>query len=79
MTLNLSEMANRWPSSIVARENVREFTGGVLNPKTLANLDSQGVGPKGRFTIGRKVVYNVCDLLTFLESRAKVAAGSREV
>lgn len=79
MKLNLSEMASKWPSTHVAREKVGDFTGGVINPKTLANIDSRGEGPKGRITIGRKVVYPVSQLISWLESRAKLAADKQEV
>lgn len=44
-----NEMAARWPSSIVARAEVKKFTGGGISPKTLANADSKGIGPEERF------------------------------
>ncbi len=68
--IDLSSMAARWPSSHVAREKIGEFTGGIITPKTLANLDSIGDGPQGRITVGRKVAYPVTALITWLESRA---------
>lgn len=37
-----SEMAARWPSSAVARAEAKQFTGGGISPKTLANADSKG-------------------------------------
>ncbi len=70
---NLSHLANKWPSSVVAREKVGEFTGGIISPKTMANLDATGEGPKGRITVGRKVAYPVDLLIAWLESRAKLA------
>ncbi len=66
------EMGNKWPSSIVARADVKAFSGGVLHPRTLANLDSQGKGPAGRFKIGKKTVYPVDSLIKFLEERTEV-------
>jgi hypothetical protein len=68
--VDLSYLADSWPSPIVPRNRVSEFSGGVVNPKHLANLDSQGLGPKGRFTIGRKVVYPVESLVSWLEERS---------
>lgn len=68
--VDLSILAARWPSPFVAREKISEFTGGIITPKTLANLDSTGDGPQGRITIGRKVAYPVVELITWLESRA---------
>ena len=71
--VNLSPLAARWPSPFIAREKVGEFTGGIIAPKTLANLDSTGEGPKGRITVGRKVAYPVAELIIWLESRSKFA------
>ena len=67
--LNLSRMKEKWPSSIVAREEVRNFTGGAVSEKYLANLDSQMKGPEERFKLGRKVVYPVDSMLRWLEAR----------
>jgi hypothetical protein len=67
--IDLSNLAQKWPSSIVARTEVSNFSGGLINEKYLANLDSQGSGPAGRFKIGRKVGYPVNSLITWLESR----------
>lgn len=68
---NLGELANRWPSAYVAREEVGRFTGGILTEKYLANLDSQGKGPAGRIRCGRKVAYSVESLIAWLEERAE--------
>ena len=55
LKIELRSLAQNWPSSIVCREEVGRFSGGVLNPKTLANLDACGRGPTGRFRIGRRI------------------------
>jgi hypothetical protein len=68
--IDFSEMLDRWPSSHVARGQVSNFTGGIVNPRTLANLDSLGKGPKGRIKIGRKIAYPVSEFVKWLESRA---------
>jgi len=75
--INLSLLAAKWPSSLVAREKVGEFTGGIITPKTLANLDATGEGPKGRITVGRKVAYPVGAFISWLESRSKMAVEGR--
>ena len=64
-------MKERWPSAIVARERVEDFTGGLVNRRTLANLDSQGVGPAGRIRFGRKVAYEINSFVAWLEERCK--------
>jgi hypothetical protein len=67
---DLKELAIRWPSAFVSRQEVRNFSGGIINEKTLANLDSLGMGPAGRIRIGRKITYSVSSLIEWLESRA---------
>jgi hypothetical protein len=66
---NFKRLAERWPSAWVAREEVDRFTGGVLTPKYMANLDSRKIGIEDRIRIGRKIVYPVDSILRFLESR----------
>ena len=68
---NLSLLAKNWPSPFVARLEIKNFSGGILNPKYLANLDSLGVGIPGRFKVGRKVAYPVSAVIAFIESRCK--------
>lgn len=66
------KLAQAWASPIVARTEVQKFSGGLLSPRTLANLDSLGEGPpRGR--CGRKVFYPVDTLVAWLERRAKAA------
>jgi predicted DNA-binding transcriptional regulator AlpA len=64
----LSEIRLELPP-IIARDQVYKLLGGVISGKTLANLDSDGKGPK-RIRIGRKVAYKTDDLLEWLEARA---------
>ena len=64
------DMVVRWKAPIVARVQVEAFTGGAISEKYLANLDSQGLGPEGRFRIGRKVVYPTDKFVKWLESRS---------
>ncbi|MEI8125747.1 MAG: hypothetical protein WCG42_08335 [Parachlamydiaceae bacterium] len=66
-----SEMAARWPSSIVARAEIKNFTGGGMSPKTLANADSEGTGPEGRFYMGRRICYPISSLITWLRQHRR--------
>jgi predicted DNA-binding transcriptional regulator AlpA len=75
--LNLSHLADKWPSSVVARRKVSEFSGGILSEKYCANLDSQGLGPP-RVRIGRQVAYPVTELIAWLESRASLVVSGGE-
>ena len=69
--MDLQKLKERWPSAIVSRSKVGEFSGGLLNPKSLANADSLGVGPAGRIRVGRLVAYDVDRLIMWMESRSK--------
>ena len=71
----LESMADKWPSSVIARTEVEKFTGGIISEKYLANLDCAGRGPEGRVRIGRKIVYPVSALIAWLASRSEVVAG----
>lgn len=68
--VDFSCLADKWPSAMVAREDVGKFSGGLLHPATMANHDSAGTGPKNRFRVGKKVVYWVKDLIAWMEERA---------
>jgi hypothetical protein len=69
------EMADKWPSPIVSRTEIQPFTGGAISEKYLANLDSLGRGPAGRFRLGRKVCYPTAEVVRWLESRATTIEG----
>ena len=66
------EMAKKWPSSIVARSEISKFTGGLFSSGRMRNLDSQGKGPKIRIRSGRKIAYNVEDLIEWLRDYCEV-------
>ena len=70
VVIDLSAYAENWKAAFVERQHVKEFSGGLLDPRTMANLDSAGTGPTGRIKIGRKVIYPVQDLITWLEEKA---------
>lgn len=74
----LESLAARWPSAWVARTDVRAFTGGLVSEKYLANLDSQGKGPEGRFRSGRKICYPVTGLLDWLQARSEIVTKAHE-
>ena len=68
-----ASLKDSWASSFVAREKVGIFSGGILHPRTLANADSAGIGPKEKIRVGRKIAYPVDALIAWLE--AKVVEG----
>lgn len=69
-TTIFQNMVDRWKAPIVARTEAPTFTGGAISEKYLANLDSQGLGPAGRFYIGRKVVYPTGEFVKWLSNRS---------
>jgi hypothetical protein len=73
----LSALAKKWPSTFVARASFKEFSGGLVSPKTLANLDAQGEGPAVRIPdSGGKVAYTLDSAIEFLRSRMKPTSKS---
>ncbi len=75
---SLDNMVDRWPSTIVARGRIPEFTGGAITAKYMANIDSAGEGPP-RFRVGRKVVYPVDTLIRWLEERSSYAISHNTI
>lgn len=68
----LKQMADSWKAPLVARSKVGEFTGGLLSPRYLANLDSAGRGPPIRLRCGKKVAYPIEALCQWLLTRMDV-------
>lgn len=65
------QLADAWPAPIVARREIAKFSGGVLQPRSMANSDSAGVGPP-KIKIGsRTVAYPVKELVKWMRDRAQ--------
>lgn len=73
----LKSMGERWPSAWVARTEIERFSGGLISERYIANLDSVGKGPEGRFRSGRKVCYPVSRLIEWLEARSEPIPSKR--
>ncbi|SPD75677.1 hypothetical protein PITCH_A720017 [uncultured Desulfobacterium sp.] len=69
-TVDLSYLADNWPSPLVARNQLLEFSGGLLHPRTMANHDCFGTGPKNPIRVGRKIGYPVKSIIEWMEERA---------
>jgi len=65
------KMAERWPSNIVARSEVGNFSGGLVKPHTLANQDSLGTGPQEKLKCGNKIAYPTEVLADWIRNRSK--------
>lgn len=68
-------MKEKWPSTIVSRKKVPEFSGYTIATGTMANEDCKGTGPEGRFRIGSNICYPVDSLIDWLIARAENAGG----
>jgi hypothetical protein len=62
-------LQKNFPCGLVPRTDIGRNTGGILHPRTLANLDSLGVGIENPVKIGRKVFYPVDAVLAYIESK----------
>jgi len=70
---DFSQIIKNNPSGYILRTNLSEATGGLLHGRTMANLDSLGIGIPGRITIGqRKVAYSVESVVEYLQSKVTV-------
>ena len=70
--IDLKNLADKWPSAIVSRDEIGRFSGGTVSARYLANLDSKGKGPKNRVKVGRKIGYETRALISWIESRAEM-------
>jgi hypothetical protein len=71
----ISSLKNKWPSTLVSRDAVDQFSGGLISPRYLANLDCRGLGPSERIRVGRKVAYPIDALCNWLAARSKTLTG----
>lgn len=65
------EMADRWPSNVVAQSKVSTLTGGVLSGKSLANMRSKGEDVPESVLIGHRRAYVVDSLVDWLRQRTQ--------
>lgn len=73
MGINLQALADKWPSAIVSRDRIEEFTGGLICRGTMSNIDSRGDGPPMFYLSARKPAYLVEDLIPWLQKRIEAA------
>lgn len=57
---------------IMARKNLGRLTGGMLHPRTIANLDAENRGPSGKIRIGRKVGFTRDGILDWLDQNMEL-------
>ncbi|MDA8134009.1 MAG: hypothetical protein M0T82_05250 [Desulfobacteraceae bacterium] len=64
-------LTEKFPAGI-PRPQLGKATGNLLHPRTQANLDCTGAGIKGRYRVGRLIVYPVSGVIDFLKSKIEV-------
>lgn len=65
-----AHLAEQLPPFIIRNEIHIKF-GLIISSKTLANLDSLGLGPRERFKVGKNVAYPTKSLLEWLDKRVQ--------
>jgi len=66
----LEKMRTEWQGEYyIPRTKVTQFSQGLLHPRTLANADSLGCGPKEKIRCGKKVYYSMDSLLAYISDR----------
>lgn len=71
----LDDLRSKWESTIVSRSHFDRFSGYTVSPKTIANLESLGQGPRNKFFVGSKAAYSIDDAIEFLRSRIGEKGG----
>lgn len=69
---NFSQIAKNNPSGYILRKNLTIATGGLLNGRTMANIDSLGQGIPNRIMAGsRKLAYLVEEVIEYLKNHTQ--------
>ena len=77
MNTIFEELRNYCPSGFVARKDIYKLTGGLINPGTIANLDSKGIGIPNKSKIGKQVVYQIDDVISWLDKNTKILVSEK--
>lgn len=75
----LQRMAQTWGSPIVARSQIGTFSGGLISPRYMANLDSAEKGVASRVRCGRKIAYPIDALVEWLLARMDIEEPKKPV
>ena len=68
-------MADKWPSGIVARTEIQDFTGGLIAKRTIEKID----GSLQKIKFGRKITYRVEDVIDFIAERGELIGPDKTV
>lgn len=64
-------LVEEWPNDFVFRQDIKEFSRGIMSPGYMAILDSQGKGPVGKFKIGKRVAYPADEVIKWLKGMVR--------
>lgn len=69
--INLDELSDAWPSILVARSEIGEFTRGLYKPSSFNTFDGAKKGIKRKIRINTKIAYLKSDVIEWLKSKVK--------
>jgi len=68
----LDSLADKWPSTVVSRAELHKLTGGVLNGRTMANIESLGTSDRiPCFRMKKTVFYTVSDVIDYIKRNTR--------
>ena len=70
--VDLEELSNSWPSILVARSEIGEFTRGLYKARSFNTFDGAKIGIKRRIRINTKIAYLKSDVIEWLKVKTRV-------
>jgi hypothetical protein len=71
------QLGETWGRPAVARTEIRNFSGGGIGSKHMANCDAAGEGPEGRFRLGKRVMYPTDSLVAWMRGMSSKIERSK--
>ncbi len=68
----IQTIINNNPYGFILRPKLKEKTGGLLNGRTMANLDCLGKGIKTSFKVGRRTAYPIEAVVEYLREKVSI-------
>lgn len=80
MSINFETIFENFKCPFITRQQLQNITEGLINAKTLRNIDCLGKGIKGKINIGtRKVAYPVNEVIAWLNNKTKEGANDKKL
>lgn len=70
--IDLEELANSWPSILVARSEIGKFTRSLYKTSSFNTFDGAKKGIKRKIKINTKIAYLKSDVIEWLKSKTRV-------